>query len=157
MARAKRHPLLPVAPCELLLPTAGFTNRAESEYDPFGAGHSSTSVSAALGMAVGRDFKVIFLLKNVRRAPSPLLHSRLSPGLPHTVATLPGFQICTGFSGREGGCRSQLQILRPPPCLTSAQLLAVCNSCGGSPNERTSGQMSPIAVVVARMREQVAR
>ncbi len=39
-------------------PRAGFTNRAESEYDPFGAGHSSTSVSAALGMAVARDFKV---------------------------------------------------------------------------------------------------
>lgn len=36
---------------------SGFTNRAESEYDPFGAGHSSTSVSAALGMAVGRDFR----------------------------------------------------------------------------------------------------
>lgn len=36
---------------------SGFTNRTESEYDPFGAGHSSTSVSAALGMAVGRDFK----------------------------------------------------------------------------------------------------
>lgn len=36
---------------------AGFTNRAESEYDPFGAGHSSTSISAALGMAVARDFK----------------------------------------------------------------------------------------------------
>ena len=36
---------------------SGFTNRSESEYDPFGAGHSSTSVSAALGMAVGRDFK----------------------------------------------------------------------------------------------------
>ncbi len=31
---------------------SGFTRRAESEYDPFGAGHSSTSVSAALGMAV---------------------------------------------------------------------------------------------------------
>ena len=37
---------------------AGFTNRSESEYDPFGAGHSSTSISAALGMAVARDFKV---------------------------------------------------------------------------------------------------
>ena len=37
---------------------SGFTNRAESEYDPFGAGHSSTSISAALGMAVARDFKV---------------------------------------------------------------------------------------------------
>lgn len=31
---------------------AGFTRRAESEYDPFGAGHSSTSISAGLGMAV---------------------------------------------------------------------------------------------------------
>lgn len=36
---------------------SGFTNRSESEYDPFGAGHSSTSISAALGMAVARDFK----------------------------------------------------------------------------------------------------
>ena len=36
---------------------AGFTKRTESEYDPFGAGHSSTSISAGLGMAVGRDFK----------------------------------------------------------------------------------------------------
>ncbi|MGE4351047.1 MAG: 1-deoxy-D-xylulose-5-phosphate synthase [Bdellovibrionales bacterium] len=35
---------------------SGFTKRAESEYDPFGAGHSSTSISAALGFAVGRDF-----------------------------------------------------------------------------------------------------
>mmetsp|Transcript_14551 Transcript_14551/g.24658 ORF Transcript_14551/g.24658 Transcript_14551/m.24658 type:complete len:753 (+) Transcript_14551:92-2350(+) len=34
-----------------------FTKRAESEYDPFGAGHSSTSISAGLGMAVGRDLK----------------------------------------------------------------------------------------------------
>jgi len=36
---------------------SGFTLRSESEYDPFGAGHSSTSVSAGLGMAVGRDIK----------------------------------------------------------------------------------------------------
>lgn len=34
---------------------AGFTTRSESEYDPFGAGHSSTSISAGLGMAVARD------------------------------------------------------------------------------------------------------
>jgi 1-deoxy-D-xylulose-5-phosphate synthase len=33
----------------------GFTDRDESPYDPFGAGHSSTSISAALGMAVARD------------------------------------------------------------------------------------------------------
>ncbi len=36
---------------------SGFTRRAESQYDPFGAGHSSTSISAALGMAVARDMK----------------------------------------------------------------------------------------------------
>jgi 1-deoxy-D-xylulose-5-phosphate synthase len=36
---------------------SGFTKRTESEYDPFGAAHSSTSISAALGMAVARDLK----------------------------------------------------------------------------------------------------
>ncbi len=36
---------------------SGFTKRAESEYDPFGAAHSSTSISAGLGMAVGRDLQ----------------------------------------------------------------------------------------------------
>ncbi|MFK7755021.1 MAG: 1-deoxy-D-xylulose-5-phosphate synthase [Sedimentitalea sp.] len=34
---------------------SGFTKRDESEYDPFGAAHSSTSISAALGFAVGHD------------------------------------------------------------------------------------------------------
>jgi 1-deoxy-D-xylulose-5-phosphate synthase len=34
---------------------SGFCKRTESEYDPFGAGHSSTSISAGLGMAVARD------------------------------------------------------------------------------------------------------
>ncbi len=36
---------------------SGFTKRAESEYDPFGAAHSSTSISSGLGMAVARDLK----------------------------------------------------------------------------------------------------
>ncbi len=36
---------------------SGFTRRAESEYDPFGAAHSSTSISAGLGMAVARDLR----------------------------------------------------------------------------------------------------
>ena len=37
---------------------SGFTKRSESVYDPFGAAHSSTSISAALGMAVARDLDV---------------------------------------------------------------------------------------------------
>jgi 1-deoxy-D-xylulose-5-phosphate synthase len=36
---------------------SGFTKRAESEYDAFGAAHSSTSISASLGFAVARDLK----------------------------------------------------------------------------------------------------
>ena len=36
---------------------SGFTKRSESEYDPFGAAHSSTSISAGLGMAVARDLR----------------------------------------------------------------------------------------------------
>ena len=36
---------------------SGFTRRVESPYDPFGAGHSSTSISAGLGMAVGSELK----------------------------------------------------------------------------------------------------
>src|SRR5215510_6582339 len=36
---------------------SGFTKRAESDYDPFGAAHSSTSISAGLGMAVARDLE----------------------------------------------------------------------------------------------------
>ena len=36
---------------------SGFTRRVESAYDPFGAAHSSTSISAGLGMAVARDLK----------------------------------------------------------------------------------------------------
>ncbi|HZK90616.1 MAG TPA: 1-deoxy-D-xylulose-5-phosphate synthase, partial [Stellaceae bacterium] len=36
---------------------SGFTRRSESEYDPFGAAHSSTSISAGLGMAVARDLR----------------------------------------------------------------------------------------------------
>src|SRR5919206_3813841 len=36
---------------------SGFTKRSESEYDPFGAAHSSTSISAGLGFAVARDLR----------------------------------------------------------------------------------------------------
>src|SRR5213076_1192926 len=36
---------------------SGFLKRAESEYDVFGAGHAATAISAALGVAVGRDLK----------------------------------------------------------------------------------------------------
>ena len=36
---------------------SGFTKRNESEFDPFGAAHAATSISAALGMAMARDLR----------------------------------------------------------------------------------------------------
>ena len=42
---------------------SGFTKRSESAFDPFGAGHSSTSISAGLGMAVASEMQGI--LRNV--------------------------------------------------------------------------------------------
>src|SRR3954470_22423019 len=46
---------------------SGFLKRSESEYDAFGAGHAATSISAALGIAAGRDvlredFKVVAII-----------------------------------------------------------------------------------------------
>ena len=55
---------------------SGFTRRAESSYDPFGAGHSSTSISAGLGFAVGRD-----LLGGNERVVSVIGDGALSAGL----------------------------------------------------------------------------
>src|SRR6201998_4562954 len=44
---------------------SGFPNRKESEYDTFGVGHSSTSISAALGMAVASQYKKEFDRKHI--------------------------------------------------------------------------------------------
>ena len=55
---------------------SGFTKRAESEYDPFGAAHASTSVSAALGMAVSADLK-----KEDRRAIAVIGDGAMTAGM----------------------------------------------------------------------------
>ena len=55
---------------------SGFTKRGESEYDPFGAGHSSTSISAGLGMAVAAD-----LLGSDRRVIAVIGDGAMSAGM----------------------------------------------------------------------------
>jgi 1-deoxy-D-xylulose-5-phosphate synthase len=55
---------------------SGFTRRAESEYDPFGAAHSSTSISAGLGMAVAAD-----LDKNDRKVIAVIGDGAMSAGM----------------------------------------------------------------------------
>jgi 1-deoxy-D-xylulose-5-phosphate synthase len=55
---------------------SGFTKRAESEFDPFGAAHASTSISAALGMAVSADLK-----KEDRRAIAVIGDGAMTAGM----------------------------------------------------------------------------
>ena len=55
---------------------SGFTKRSESVYDPFGAAHSSTSISAALGMAVARDLDDAAAKAEGPRRPSAATPSR---------------------------------------------------------------------------------
>ena len=63
----------------------GFTKRSESAYDPFGAAHSSTSVSAGFGMAVGRDLigkdnKIISVLGDGSASSGMIYEAMLNAG-----------------------------------------------------------------------------
>jgi len=60
---------------------SGFTRRAESEYDPFGAAHSSTSISAGLGMAVARDLKNAYGGKDDRQIIAVIGDGAMSAGM----------------------------------------------------------------------------
>jgi len=60
---------------------SGFTRRSESEYDPFGAAHSSTSISAGLGMAVARDLKNARGLKDDRHVVAIIGDGAMSAGM----------------------------------------------------------------------------
>jgi 1-deoxy-D-xylulose-5-phosphate synthase len=92
---------------------SGFTRRSESEYDPFGAAHSSTSISAGLGMAVARD---------------------LSGGSNHVVAVIGDGAMSAGMAyeamNNAGSLRSRLIVvlndndmsIAPPTGAMSAHL-----------------------------------
>jgi 1-deoxy-D-xylulose-5-phosphate synthase len=73
---------------------SGFTKRSESDYDPFGAAHSSTSISASLGMAVARD---------------------LSNGANHVVAVIGDGAMSAGMAyeamNNAGAMRSRLIVI----------------------------------------------
>ncbi len=105
---------------------SGFTKRSESEFDPFGAAHSSTSISAGLGMAVARD------LKNA------------IPGLPkddrHVVAVIGDGAMSAGMAyeamNNAGHLRSRLVVvlndndmsIAPPVGAMSAYLSRLLSS-----------------------------
>ncbi len=60
---------------------SGFTRRSESEYDPFGAAHSSTSISAGLGMSVARDLRQARGIKDDRHVVAVIGDGAMSAGM----------------------------------------------------------------------------
>ncbi|MFP4385855.1 MAG: 1-deoxy-D-xylulose-5-phosphate synthase [Alphaproteobacteria bacterium] len=68
---------------------SGFTKRAESIYDPFGAGHSSTSISAGLGMAVARDLNAL---------NAPQKHARAPHNTPHVISVIGDGALSAGMA-----------------------------------------------------------
>lgn len=74
---------------------SGFTKRSESEYDPFGAAHSSTSISAALGMAVARD-----LAGEDRNVIAVIGDGSISAGMAYEAMNNAGAQLVNGKKSR---------------------------------------------------------
>ncbi len=74
---------------------SGFTKRSESEYDPFGAGHSSTSISAALGMAAARD-----LSGGDNNVIAVIGDGSMSAGMAYEAMNNAGAQVINGKKSR---------------------------------------------------------
>ena len=69
---------------------SGFTRRSESEYDPFGTAHSSTSISAGLGMAVARDLKTARGEKDDRNVVCVIGDGAMSAGMAYEAMSNAG-------------------------------------------------------------------
>src|SRR3979490_1765134 len=124
---------------------SGFTRRSESEYDPFGAAHSSTSISAGLGMAVARD---------------------LAGGSNHVVAVIGDGAMSAGMAyeamNNAGALRSRLIVvlddndtsIAPPVGAMSAHLPRLLS---GRPYVSLRNLRRPVAEVLPKPLELAAK
>ncbi len=89
---------------------SGFTKRSESEYDPFGAAHSSTSISAGLGMAVARDLKAARY-----KAASPAERAGLPPDDRNVICVIGDGAMSAGMAyeamNNAGALHSRLIVI----------------------------------------------
>ena len=94
---------------------SGFTKRSESEYDPFGAAHSSTSISAGLGMAVARDLKQAQDRASAPAASTGERERRRPVADNHVVAVIGDGSMSAGMAyeamNNAGAARSRLVVI----------------------------------------------
>tara|TARA_R110001592_G_scaffold20926_3_gene84553 strand:+ start:3207 stop:5168 length:1962 start_codon:yes stop_codon:yes gene_type:complete len=79
---------------------SGFTKRSESEYDPFGAAHSSTSISAGLGMAVARDLDALSGTPKTNHVISVIGDGAMSAGMAYEALNNAGALTVQGKKSR---------------------------------------------------------
>ncbi|MBI1301480.1 MAG: 1-deoxy-D-xylulose-5-phosphate synthase, partial [Alphaproteobacteria bacterium] len=79
---------------------SGFTKRTESEYDPFGAAHSSTSISAGLGMAVARDLSKMLGESKDNDVIAVIGDGAMSAGMAYEAMNNAGAQTINGKKSR---------------------------------------------------------
>lgn len=79
---------------------SGFTKRDESEYDPFGAAHSSTSISAGLGMAVARDLDTLHGKERHNHVISVIGDGAMSAGMAYEALNNAGALTIDGKKSR---------------------------------------------------------
>ena len=116
---------------------SGFTRRSESEYDPFGAAHSSTSISAGLGMAVARDLKTA---RYAAASPAERERDGLAPDDRNVIAVIGDGSMSAGMAyeamNNAGALRSRLIVvlndndmsIAPPVGAMSAYLSRLMSS-----------------------------
>ncbi|MGH1404579.1 MAG: 1-deoxy-D-xylulose-5-phosphate synthase [Alphaproteobacteria bacterium] len=75
---------------------SGFTKRSESQYDPFGAGHSSTSISAGMGMAIARDLSNLAGETKENNVISVIGDGAMSAGMAYEAMNNAGAQTIDG-------------------------------------------------------------
>jgi 1-deoxy-D-xylulose-5-phosphate synthase len=116
---------------------SGFTRRSESEYDPFGAAHSSTSISAGLGMAVARDLKAA---RYAAASPAERARDNLAPDDRNVIAVIGDGSMSAGMAyeamNNAGALHSRLIVvlndndmsIAPPVGAMSAYLSRLMSS-----------------------------
>lgn len=138
---------------------SGFTKRSESDYDPFGAAHSSTSISAGLGMAVARDLSKALGEDADSHVIAVIGDGAMSAGMAYEAMNNAGAQLIDGKKSRLIVILNDNEMSIAPPVGAMSRYLTKIVSSKPYINAREIGKKvtdilpSPIRHAVKRAEE----